>query len=444
MNRLTVPLNKAPSYGLVSILAWGLTMTPVTGIAMTDQELFLEAERLMAMRNYDDAYALLNAQLALLAGDATYDRLLARSALETARPAVALLALERAVVVAPDSIEAHLNMGRAYVELSQWQEAKNEFLSVYGLLTSSEHKHIASTYLQRIDEQMFKRSRTFSAFFELGGGGDNNANAAPRIDKFFNFTLNDNSRQSASQQLFGRLQGASRVEFSPHLHMSNQIYFAQNWYPQTSFVNNTMLGINNVLVNDFGNWANIYSVQGFQTQLVGITNNWGSNLSVMHRRMINPSLFWDVNARYGRVRYVAGYAIKDNNQTQLGVHGQYLLPLTAPITIDLALQGGQEIPTQSDSPYQRDYVNTHLILSTRDRGSEYFVQTGFTYNDFPSRFFGLSRVDRTTDFSLGMNLHLKNSWYLRPSLSTQRNLSSVDLYEYRRTIAGIAIRRDLL
>lgn len=398
----------------------------------------------MSMSHYEDAYKLLSANLAPFAGDVTFDRLYARSALASSRPAEALLALERAVAVGPDSAEVHVDMGRAYYDLSQWQAAKVEFESVLPAVSDQHQRKVVVDYLRIINTRLFKRQRAFSAFMEIGGGGDNNANAAPRIEKFMNFTLNDTSRQLTSQQLFTRMQGAMRSDINLYNQISNYLYFAQNWYPEATFVNNAMLGAGATLTSKYGGGSNYLSLQAFRTDLAEKFNNTGRSVSYTYSRNISDNAQWDLGANYGQIRFVKDYAIKDNDQISINLHGRYLVPTQTPFIIDLSVKGGKEDTLDSTSPYSQDYVNSNVSFSARNQASEIFFNGSYTYHEFPSRFFGTFRSDQTTEISLGMNLNLQRSWQLRPTLSTQRNLSSVGLYEYRRTIAGIAIRRDFL
>jgi tetratricopeptide (TPR) repeat protein len=102
---------------LVPCLAWAAADLP-------------QARQLLAEGRYAQAYELLEPHESAGRDDATFQLLLGEAALRTARPQEAQAAFERALALQPDSIEARLALGRAYLALGDYASAKIEFETV--------------------------------------------------------------------------------------------------------------------------------------------------------------------------------------------------------------------------------------------------------------------------------------------------------------------------
>jgi tetratricopeptide (TPR) repeat protein len=89
-----------------------------------------QARQLLAEGRDAQAYELLQAQQSSGRDDASFQWLLGEAALRTARPQEAQAAFERALALRPDSVEAHLGLGRAYLAMGDYARAKIEFETV--------------------------------------------------------------------------------------------------------------------------------------------------------------------------------------------------------------------------------------------------------------------------------------------------------------------------
>ena len=79
---------------------------------------------------YQDAYELLQPFEADNKSDAAFNVLLGEAALRTQRAEQARALFERSLTLQPDSVEAHLGLGRAYLALGDYASAKIEFETV--------------------------------------------------------------------------------------------------------------------------------------------------------------------------------------------------------------------------------------------------------------------------------------------------------------------------
>jgi len=87
-------------------------------------------ERLVAEKRYQEAYDLLEPLAGAMEGSAAFNYLAGRAALGVRQPERARALLARSLAIEPDSVFAHLALGRAYFELRMFAEAKLAFETV--------------------------------------------------------------------------------------------------------------------------------------------------------------------------------------------------------------------------------------------------------------------------------------------------------------------------
>ncbi|MFH0343873.1 MAG: tetratricopeptide repeat protein [Chromatiales bacterium] len=110
-------------------LVFGVTLIVANAALAADPDL-ARAEQLVREGKYQEAYDLLAPFKDARAGDPTFTYLLGRAALGTKRPDQAKALFERSLAARPDSVAAHLALGRAYYALGRYAEAKIEFETV--------------------------------------------------------------------------------------------------------------------------------------------------------------------------------------------------------------------------------------------------------------------------------------------------------------------------
>ena len=88
------------------------------------------ARQLLGEGSYQQTYELLQPRRTTAGDDADFNLLLAEAALRTERAEEAKALFERALALRPDSVDAHLGLGRAYLALGDYARAKIEFETV--------------------------------------------------------------------------------------------------------------------------------------------------------------------------------------------------------------------------------------------------------------------------------------------------------------------------
>jgi tetratricopeptide (TPR) repeat protein len=118
------------SQNLRSRLLVLVTWLSLTGAAAAAGPDLAAARQMAAAGQYQAAFDLLNPYASEAKGDADFNLLLGEAALRTQRAEQAKLYFERSLAAAPDSVPAHLGLGRAYLALGDYARAKIEFETV--------------------------------------------------------------------------------------------------------------------------------------------------------------------------------------------------------------------------------------------------------------------------------------------------------------------------
>lgn len=162
------------------------------------QQLFAEAENLIATGRSDAAYSMLKGHEATLAGDTLFDYLLGVAALDAGLHSEAIFSLQRAVAVSPDFAGARMELARAYFESNNKALARSLFVSLRNENPPPNVRSVIEDYIAAIDARPDSRQARFAPFVEFGAGYDNNANGSTDSQTFLGFTLSPNNLKTES------------------------------------------------------------------------------------------------------------------------------------------------------------------------------------------------------------------------------------------------------
>jgi len=118
------------SQNLRSRLVLLVTWLSLAGAAAAAGPDLPRAKQMVGAGQYQAAYDFLLPFETAASGDAEFNLLLGEAALRTQRAAQAKTFFERSLVAQPDSVDAHLGLGRAYLALGDYARAKIEFETV--------------------------------------------------------------------------------------------------------------------------------------------------------------------------------------------------------------------------------------------------------------------------------------------------------------------------
>jgi hypothetical protein len=167
------------------------------------------AEQLLRDGSYQEAYDLLAPFEVAGKGDAVFNALLGRAALKTNRADKALTFFERSLAAAPNSVDAHLGLGRAYLALGDYARAKIEFETVLRFdELPPDLQSQAEIYAEAAQGYAEGRRLLANGYAIVGvgnyrtgargGGPENDAFVAARVGGNLNYTLPDSSALDGS------------------------------------------------------------------------------------------------------------------------------------------------------------------------------------------------------------------------------------------------------
>lgn len=158
-----------PRRPTAAMLLWLALLAP--GIAMAAEPELGAARELLQQGQYKQAYDLLAPLEATHASNLAFDLLLAEAALETGNAEQARQLFERALATDPDSLYAHLGLGRAYLALGEDARALIELENVLYLDDlPPDLQGQAEAYADAAEQLMQGDPLSTNAHLQLGAG----------------------------------------------------------------------------------------------------------------------------------------------------------------------------------------------------------------------------------------------------------------------------------
>ncbi|MEE4146471.1 MAG: tetratricopeptide repeat protein [Halieaceae bacterium] len=162
------------------------------------------ASQLVADSRYQEAYDLLAPFAAQHADDAAFNALLGESALRTNRPGLAVTYFTRSLAIAPDSIDTHLGLARAYLAVGNYASAKIEFEKVLRIDDLPPDLHQQVELYARAAQDYAAGKRLVLSGYGIAGYGNYSVNATDGTDEFGGSDTDDN---------FVALRGGGRANY---------------------------------------------------------------------------------------------------------------------------------------------------------------------------------------------------------------------------------------
>lgn len=167
------------------LLLLALAVTLAIGLAaplaaqQTVQPDLEKAQALIAQGDSAQAFEILAPFESQFADDLQFDYVLARLALESGQPSLASFIYERILAVEPNYVGVRIENGRAYLEMSNYARAQQEFETVLQFENlPTDLRQTAEQYARITQELGTPKTTSFSNYAEYGFGYDNNINSA--------------------------------------------------------------------------------------------------------------------------------------------------------------------------------------------------------------------------------------------------------------------------
>jgi tetratricopeptide (TPR) repeat protein len=418
-----------------------------SSLAQTDGEIIARAAALMKEKRYAEAYKLLDPLEDRLAGDLTYDHLLAQAALESGDPSRASFVYERILAVDADQIRVRLEMGRAYLALKDYARAKLEFETVLRFSNLPPDLREQAVIYGKAAEDFLSGKRTVGfGYLEYGLGYDSNPKSAPSQNGFLLPGGGAIAPESARSTQFQALALGGEVI---HALTDNFQVFAggdarARFHRKLDTADFTSVdtragvayneGVNNIRVGvTFGRYFLDYTKT---RDSLGLTTDYS-------RRVSDTS---QLSVGVAATRFAFSPVLELNDFEMLQGTLAWLTTLSEGRgTAGVIGLAGREKATRGRDGGDKPFAGARLTFAhtLTDRLGA-FVLAGAQRGRYKEAdgLFQLRRADTLYDVTAGLTWTLAPGWSVRPQIAHYRNNSNIEIYEYRRNEAMVNVRLD--
>ena len=416
------------------------------------QKLLHDADQLIKSGKAEEAYALLAPEQSKRAGDPDYDYLLGIAALDSGRPNEAIFALERVLAVKPKHLQARAEIARAYMETGEKAAAKQEFEAVQSQNPPAEVNATIQRFLDAINQGQGGPSTMLNGYLEASIGNDSNVNSATASDQvaipaFGGAVATLDATGVQTRDSFATVSGGANVRhpLSPEwsvfggVNLNERKNSSQHLFNTGEMDGNVGLS----LAQAKDSYSVALQLQGFNVDNKRYRN--ASGMTLQWQRDLQGSIQASSYFQYTNLKY-PDQTVRDANRYVLGAaYASMLSGDYAPVAYG-GLYGGQEKVKDSSRP---DLGHKLFGLRTGGELSIYAQTKLFGSLSIESRryggddtFFLVTRKDTQSDLKVGLNYVMDKLWTLTPQISYTKNKSNIVIYDYKRSMISLGLRRD--
>ena len=409
--------------------------------------LLRDSRRLLADGLPRDAYQLLKPAELRYAGSPEYDYLLGVAALDSGRPAEAVLVLERVLISRPDPLPARAELARAYLRVNEAEASRQAFETVAGQQLPPEVRATIERYLDAIerirDATRIKRIATLEA--EIGY--DDNVNLGTAAGQWL---LADGTAvlplpvskpfSSAALGLAGSVNWV--IPTSGGWRVTAGGRFAIRAYPSARTLDQEQYELSGGIARRFACHEIGMQIQAQTLRLDGARLRDGTGVLAQ----------WQCDAtRLGRVgAYLQSYrfdfpdqSVRDADRTTLGFTVARPLEMMPNATLIAGINAGNERSRASYDNLSYDFWGLRAVVVVGlGSGWKAIGALGWESRNFngiePE--FGVTREDRQAEAQLSAEKNLGNGLTVGPVLTFTRNRSTVGPNDFRRGQAMLRAR----
>lgn len=398
------------------------------------------AGQLVRDGKYQDAYDLLVPFEAANKGDAAFNALLGQAALRTHRADKALELFQRSLAASPSSVDAHLGLGRAYLALGNYAQAKIEFETVlrFDDLPPDLHRQVeiyaeaARGYAE--GKRLLANGYAIVGYGNYrtgaaGGGGDNDGFFAARVGGGLNYELADAySLDGSLDYRYRNYHNNDDRRYDSDLRWNGAV-------GKTLGEGNLAAGLRGrVSYRGDGNYRNDFGLYGEYRLRLDADNQLSAGAEIRQRRYPNGVL-----------------RERTRNVFELTGGWTHSLP-GGKASFSLAASGGREFNTQrtdGDSNFFGLSPSFNFTLTEQLGGFVFVWYQNSRYNierlnvDAADRIVGIGkRNDNEYEVGGGLTWQFAKGWSLNPEIVYIRDQSNILSQDYSSTEAWITLRKD--
>lgn len=395
-----------------------------------------------------EAYALLVGAAPQRAGDPSFDYALALAALDTGRPAEAMIALQRVLARQPNNGPARAELARAYAMVGDADTARREFDTVVGDPTIPDPVRQRFTrIIDDLDRTIAGGGTSVTGFEEGGVGYDSNVNSATALDSMVIPLFAGLGPASLSagaietDDAFGRLEGGVSVVHG--LSRQSRVFGSllgsvkQN-FEEEDFNQASLVATGGLARNFVGGLTVSAAAQAQRFWFGGDAYRESYGLTLQGSKALGDGSALNLTTQYFQITYPDD-PLRDGERVSFGLS-------RAGRTSVVALQAGRE---SADDATGDHYSHSFLGLSGAIEAplreglalTASLAGEGRDHDSFDPLFLK-AREDRQIDVSLGLKMQVSPRAILRPQVTYTDNRSNIALYDYQRTTAAVTLRTE--
>jgi tetratricopeptide (TPR) repeat protein len=423
------------------------------------EKLLVEADTMVKSGKPDLAYSLLEPLEFEHSGEERFDYLIGIAALDSGKPDKATLALERVLMVNPNSAAARLDMARAYYQLGDLPRAKTEFITSLKQNPSETARANIEKYLDMIASQEAGKYTRFTGYVEGTVGHDNNVNNSTSQSQIFvggaPVTL-DPTNVKVADNYYGVAGGGEvthRLNSDWGLYAGADVrqrgYRTQKGFDALSLDARAgvMYGFK---ANDFR-----FGVLGGQYVLGTSRNSDTVGIAAEWRHVFSTSNQLKAFGQYAQYRYLDPVMQpNDFDQQLIGVGWTHLLAEGRSTLFANLYHGTEKDVSTIITPATPNGGRTDgakrfsgFFVGGQTAASEkttLFANAGGQVGDYSkvNPFFLNQRSDRLYNLTVGANWQWNKLWAIRPQLGYSKNDSNIVIYSFNRMDFSLNVRRD--
>ena len=372
------------------------------------------------------------------------------AAVDIGRSGEGVLALERYVLQFPDDARARLELARAYFYAGDDVRSREEFEAVARSRPPPEVQAGIDRYLAALTDREARYRGRRTAFVEVGGGYDSNANAGVAqadigLPVLGPVTVDDFGVRKESA--FGWLAAGAEIRHpvSAGLTVNASIYGGGAFYASASEFNLANYGA--ALGASYRADRNEYALAYAHGEIAldGSRYRWTDGVGLEWRRQISELSSFALAPQYARIGYDGDNAARNADLSALSAsYRQVWLRRWQPV-LNATLFYGDEHNREGRGDLGRRIQGVGVDV-TVSPSAFWALNAGVAYAesdyDAPIPLLDVTRRDRNLGVSVGAVYLINRNLSVRGEYRYAKNTSNLELYEYTRHVGALKVRYE--
>lgn len=425
-----------------AVRAWAMALGMfAAGSAFGADADVARAEQLVREGKYQDAYDLLAPLEAASKGDAAFNAVLGEAALRTGRADKAAEFFRRSLAASPDSVAAHLGLGRAYLAMGDYASAKIEFETVLRFDDLPPDLHRQAEIYAEAAQGYAEGKRLLANGYAIVGYGNyhtGTTGGGPANDAFF----------------AARVGGNLNYELENGYSLDGSLdYRYRNYHDNDERRDDSDLRWNAAVSKTLANGNVAGGLRGRVSYRGDSDYRNDVGIYANYRYQLNEDNQLSVGAEFRRRHYPDG-RLRDRSRNIAELTGGWTASLLdGKASFSLAASAGREFATNNrpdgDSNFFGLSPSLSFTLTEQLGGFVFFWWQNDRYNverlnlGGPNEPLGIStRNDNLYEVGGGLTWQFAKSWSLNPEILYIRDQSNILSANYSSTEIWITLRKD--